>query len=296
MSLGAQAAAVLSPALASVAMAAAMESVRRALAAEVPAVLALAAVVLSGAAVYLACLARLDRALLHDAVSSLASRRRSNVVMTMPPPEAPAGRDVSGPIVMMADASPAQWDLLATAQRRVPTVDRVMALLRLADTRRDGFAVSQLTHCLQTASRAERDGADDEMVVAALCHDIGKAIPHSDHGAIAAIILRPHVRRDVAEVIRTHAAFQRRYTYAYLGGSADERRRYRHHRWYALAEQFSEWDQASFDPAYDTLPLSHFEERLRRVLSSAPPPRRRTGLRVAGRKLRAGVAAVLGLG
>ena len=33
----------------------------------------------------------------------------------------------------------------------------------------DGFAVDQRMHCLQTATRAERGGADDEMIVASFC-------------------------------------------------------------------------------------------------------------------------------
>lgn len=296
MSLLAQAREVRAPAIASVAMAAAMEGARHGIGARMSRPVALLPVLALGAAVYLGCLARLDRVLLHDAMSSLVARRQSHEVIGMPTPETQTGHYAPEPIVAMAHASPSQWDLLAAAQRRLSTADRVMSLLQLADTRWDGFAVSQLTHCLQAATRAERAGADEEMIVAALCHDIGKAIPHSDHGAVAATILKPHVRRDVADVIRTHAAFQRRYTHAYLGGSADDRKRYRHRRWFALAEQFSEWDQASFDPSYDTMPLSHFEDRLRRVLESTSTPRRRTGLRLAAHRARSALVAAVGLG
>lgn len=39
--------------------------------------------------------------------------------------------------------------------------------------------------------------------------------------------------------------------------------------WYDLAVRFSsEWDQCSFEPDYDTLPLEHFEVRVGKVLRS----------------------------
>ncbi len=58
----------------------------------------------------------------------------------------------------------------------------------------NGFAVDQLTHVCQTAARAERAGADDEVVVAALCHDIAKAVSEPNHPAVAAALLKPYVR------------------------------------------------------------------------------------------------------
>lgn len=201
------------------------------------------------------------------------------------------------PITDMGSASPAQWRRLAEMQRSVSTADRVIDLLVLANARSDGFEVTQLAHCLQVATRAERAGADDEVVIAALVHDVAKAIPHSDHGALAAAMLRPHVRPDVVEVIRTHAAFQRRYTHRYLGGSAEARQRYRRTRWFGLAEQFCEWDRASFDPAYDTFPLAYFEPRLRRTFEvTRPGDGRRTGIRTQVRRIRSAVSEVLGLG
>ncbi|MEO6859746.1 MAG: peptidase, partial [Solirubrobacteraceae bacterium] len=58
------------------------------------------------------------------------------------------------------------------------------------------------------------------------------------------------------------------------------RRRFRRKPWHRLAERFSdEWDQASFDPAYETFPLEHFEERIREVFG-----RRRIASRQSGWK------------
>ena len=175
-----------------------------------------------------------------------------------------------GPITGMAGATAPQWAAVAAAEAEVPVADRVLALLRLLADQYDGFAVDQLTHSLQTAARAEAAGADDELVVAALCHDIGKAIPASRHSQIAGDLLQPYVRPEVTEVVRAHGQFQRRFTHHHLGGDPDARRRYRRQPWFALAERFSdEWDSPAFDPAYPTPALEHFEGRLRRVFSEA---------------------------
>ena len=76
-----------------------------------------------------------------------------------------------------------QWqEILAETMEHQPRVaERVLAMLgSLADIT-DGFAVDQLTHSLQTATRAEEAGADAEVVVASLCHDIGKAVSVLNH-------------------------------------------------------------------------------------------------------------------
>ena len=151
--------------------------------------------------------------------------------------------------------------------------DRVLMLLESLGEIVDGFATDQLTHCLQTATRAERDGADEEVVVASLCHDIGKAISVPNHPAIAAEILRPYVRPAVYDMIRVHQDFQGRHYYAHFGGDPDAREQHRETldpETFALAERFADlWDQTAFDPAYDTLPLEHFEPLVRQVFAQA---------------------------
>jgi predicted HD phosphohydrolase len=156
-----------------------------------------------------------------------------------------------------------EHDLL---QQQVP--NRIKAMLRQLDQIEGGFGVNQLIHCLQTATRAERAGASAEMVLAALCHDIGKVISVPNHPAIAAEILRPYVSPEVYWVILTHQDFQGRHYYHYLGLNPNARDQYKSNPSYQLAEQFTdEWDQASFDPNYDTLPLEHFEPLIERFFS-----------------------------
>ena len=91
----------------------------------------------------------------------------------------------------MDESTPEQWAHIGaeSTKRQKHGGELVLTLLRSLEKITDGFATDQLTHCLQTATRAERAGADPEVVVAALCHDIGKAISVPNHPAIAAEIL-----------------------------------------------------------------------------------------------------------
>ena len=157
-----------------------------------------------------------------------------------------------------------------TNQGRV--ADRVLMLLRSLEEITDGFAVDQLVHSLQTATRAERDGADDELVVASLCHDIGKIVSVNNHPAIAAEIIRPYVPPDMADMIAAHQDFQGRHYYGHFGGDPDARDKYLGQPWFSMGEQFADdWDQISFDPDYPTEPLEHFEPLVREVFGRPWP-------------------------
>ena len=170
----------------------------------------------------------------------------------------------------MDESTAEQWATIGAEtfehQDRVATT--VLEMLEALAKVTDGFAVNQLTHSLQTATRAEEGGADAEMVVASLCHDIGKFISVPNHPRIAAEILRPYVRDEVFHVILAHQDFQGRHYYHHFGGDPNAREQYRGEPWFALGERFAdEWDQTSFDPDYPTKPLSHFEPLVREVFS-----------------------------
>lgn len=155
---------------------------------------------------------------------------------------------------------------------------RVVDLLRsLRDVRID-LPVDQLTHVLQAASRAEKAGAPDELVVAALCHDVGKVISVHNHGAIAAEILKPFVSSDTYQVIRHHEEFRYRDYPRRLGFDPDARLGYRQQPWFSTAVLFAdEWDRKSFDPRYPTRPLEHFEPLVYALLRTPITPNPATG-------------------
>jgi predicted HD phosphohydrolase len=166
----------------------------------------------------------------------------------------------------MDESTAEQWSRIGeeTMANQGRVAETVLGMLRSLATITDGFAVDQLTHCLQTATLAERAGADPEVVVASLGHDIGKVVSVVNHPAIAAEMLRPYVRDDVYWMVRTHQDFQGRHYYGHFGMDTNLREQHRGHPAFALAEQFAdEWDQRAFDPDYDTLPLEHFEPLVR---------------------------------
>ena len=177
----------------------------------------------------------------------------------------------TGTFTRMDESTAEQWGVIVqeTFAHQDRVAESVLGMLRSLADITDGFAVDQLTHSLQTATRAERAGADDELVVAALCHDIGKAVSVPNHPRISAEILRPYVRDDVHWMIQVHQDFQGRHYYQHMGKDPNAREQYRGEPWYDLAERFAdEWDQTSFDPEYDTLPLAHFEDRVRKVFAT----------------------------
>jgi predicted HD phosphohydrolase len=151
--------------------------------------------------------------------------------------------------------------------------DRILSLLRATDELIQGFEVSQLVHGLQTAARAEEAGADLDMIVGALCHDMGKIISNANHPAIAAEMIRPWVSDEVYWVVKVHQDFEGMHYYARMGLDPMMRNKHLGHPHYALAERFAdEWDQNAFDPGYPTPPLEHFEPMVREVFGR--PPRR----------------------
>ncbi len=171
----------------------------------------------------------------------------------------------------MDESTREQWNRIAVESvddwANVP--DRMLGMLRDLAGVTNGFAVDQLTHVCQTAARAERAGADHEVVAAALCHDIAKAVSEPNHPAVAAALLQPYVRPEVVWMVQVHQDFQGRHYYQFLGKDPEARRQYADHPAYELAERFAdEWDQTSFDPDYDTPPLEHFEPLVREIFSA----------------------------
>jgi predicted HD phosphohydrolase len=172
----------------------------------------------------------------------------------------------------MEHSTQEQWSAIATEtianQPRV--AETVLAMLDGLSAITDGFAVDQLVHSLQTATRAEEAGADEEVIVASLCHDLGKAISVANHPRIAAEILRPYVRPEVYQMILVHQDFQGKHYYAFLGMDPNLRANHDGADYYDLAQQFADdWDQTSFDPNYPTQPLEHFAPMVRRVFAHA---------------------------
>ncbi|MEM9145185.1 MAG: HD domain-containing protein [Pseudomonadota bacterium] len=137
-----------------------------------------------------------------------------------------------------------------------------------ADEALPGYQITRLEHGLQSATRARRDGADLDWVVAALLHDIGDRLAPQNHDKMAAEILRPFMREEVTWVVEHHGIFQMYYYAHHYGWDRELRERYRDSPHYQACVDFCErWDQASFDPAYPMDPLESFEADVRAVFA-----------------------------
>ena len=170
--------------------------------------------------------------------------------------------------LQMKDGTREDYLLLDQSERDFATglPGRIMDSLAKLDHSLEGYKVSRLEHSLQTATRAVADGADPEMVAAALIHDVGDELAPYNHAEIAAGIVRPYVRAEVTWVIEQHGIFQMYYYAHHLGGDRNARDRFRDHPWYASCDRFCErWDQAAFDPDYATKPLAYWEPLIREI-------------------------------
>lgn len=164
------------------------------------------------------------------------------------------------------------YEILATfdAASAAKQADRVLRWLAAMDGE-SPYKISRLEHCLQTATRAENDGADNETIVCALLHDIGDVLAPGNHSQVAAAILAPYVSEKNHWIVKHHGLFQGYYYFQFYGLDRDVREKYRDHKHYQACVDFcANWDQASFDPDYETRPLAHFEPLVRELFAREP--------------------------
>lgn len=171
----------------------------------------------------------------------------------------------------MKDGTQEDYDLLHEKEGDFlsGTADRLLQeMARQGDETLEGYKISRLEHGLQSATRAERDGADIDWIVSALLHDIGDGLAPQNHDKMAAEILRPFVREECTWVVEQHGLFQTYYFGHYYGWDRNARDKFKDHVHYQTCVDFCErWDQASFDPSYASEDLEHFAPMVREVFS-----------------------------
>ncbi len=151
------------------------------------------------------------------------------------------------------------------------TSDRILNFMSTLTETLEGYKISRLEHSLQTATRALRDGASDEMIVAALLHDIGDELAPLNHSEYAAAVLKPYVSKKTHWIIEKHGIFQMYYYAHHLGGNKNERDKFKNHKYYQDTVDFCEkWDQKSFDPNYNSLTLDDFRPYVKKIFSRTP--------------------------
>ena len=171
----------------------------------------------------------------------------------------------------MADGTAEEYAFLTPLydKCRSGVSDRLLELLKAMKGDKLGYQVDRYIHSLQSATRAESDGADEETVVCALLHDLGDVIAPDNHSEVIASILRPYISEKNHWVLKHHGLFQGYYYFHHIGGDRNARERYKDHPFYQDCVDFCEkWDQTSFDPDYPTQPLEYFEPMVRKVLTA----------------------------
>lgn len=174
----------------------------------------------------------------------------------------------------MDQGTAADYDLLDELAKPyiAKTGERVLAYLEnLKGGGFPGYQLDRYEHSLQTATRALRAGECEEIVVAALLHDIGDDLAPENHSEVAAGVLRPYVARHTYWMVLHHGLFQGYYYFDKVGGDANEREQHRGHPAYEMTVRFcADYDQLSFDPDYDTLAIDHFLPLVQSIFARKP--------------------------
>jgi len=167
-----------------------------------------------------------------------------------------------------------EWSCqLYAAETKKNITNRVLQLLQhlKGDQFKFGAKIDLYEHSLQTATRALRDGADEETIVCALLHDMGELLSPSNHGEIPAAILKPYISPENYWLLSHHEIFQGYYYLHHIGGNRNVRDIYRNNPNYNRMVYFCEkFDQASFDPVFVSEPLHVFEPMVQRIFSRKP--------------------------
>ena len=178
--------------------------------------------------------------------------------------------DKKATFLRMQDSTQADWQTIGGEfmQFASQLPARVIQHLQILQGDYGGFPVDRYTHSLQTATRALRDGRDEEYVVCALLHDIGDTLGSFNHPDIAAAILKPFVSDENHWMVQHHGIFQGHYFFHHIGLDRNLRDNFKAHPSYERTAEFCElYDNPAFDPKAETLPIEEFTPMLRRLMA-----------------------------
>ena len=173
----------------------------------------------------------------------------------------------------MADGTADDYALLDEIAKPyiAETGTRVLAYLEWLKEGLLGYPIDRYQHSLQTATRAMRAGECDEMVAAALLHDVGDAMSPENHAAVSAAIIAPYVAQYTSWMVAHHGIFQGYYYFDKIGLDARAREAHRGHPAFDMTVRFCEhYDQCSFDPEYDTCGIDVFVPIVERIFARKP--------------------------
>jgi predicted HD phosphohydrolase len=184
------------------------------------------------------------------------------------------------------------------------TLEELFTLYESRGYRKYGEGVNALEHALQCAALAFKDGATQELIAAALFHDVGwfltiggdsdDVVPVSgDHAALGARILSPLFGPEVAQPVALHVLAKRwrctidpdyfdelseasQITFVAQGGTlnTDERSRFEVHPGFNAAMALRSWDDRAKTPGLDVPPLEEYRSLALHVATSWTMSRR----------------------
>lgn len=170
----------------------------------------------------------------------------------------------------MTDGTSQDWQIIVAnaMEFNKGLAQRIVHHLLLLDGDFGGFKIDRLAHSLQTATRAHRDGKDQEYVVCALLHDIGDTLGSYNHPDIAAAILKPFVSEQNHWMVANHGIFQGYHFFQFLGLDRNMRDKFQDSPYYEYTREFCDlYDQKAFDPEYDSEPLEFFIPMMNKVFA-----------------------------
>ena len=169
-----------------------------------------------------------------------------------------------------AESTRDDWDVISPQLEVTQSMvaDRILEQLAFLEGDDGGFPISRLEHSLQTASRAEQDGRDEEYVVCALLHDIGDTLAPYNHPEIGAAIVKPFVSEANHWMVAHHGIFQGYYFWHHIGLDRNARDAHRDSPFFDHTAEFcAKYDQVAFDADYVSAPLEYYAPLVRRFFA-----------------------------
>ena len=127
--------------------------------------------------------------------------------------------------------------------------DRISATLEVLKSELSGYQFNRLEHFLQTVTRAKRNRADIEFIVAALIHGVGDDLASENHSHLASASSRPYVQAKITWILEKRGLLQM-YNFAdKLPLEKEGKVTYRGHKFLSsVANLCEKWSQISFGP------------------------------------------------
>lgn len=177
----------------------------------------------------------------------------------------------------LAESTKEEWEICckeydinvmrATHKRLIDLIES-----QRGEDKKYGHPVDLYEHQLQTATRAYKDGADEEIIIMGLFHDAAECLSPHNHGHTIGNILYPYLSPKAFWMLSHHDIFQTYYYLHHYGVESDKlRSQFKTHEFYLDTIYFCEnYDQNSFDDSYNSFPLQHFEKMIERFFEQRP--------------------------